>query len=114
MRVPALASYLWLSDQRNQVSFFCGGSRNHHQFLDLLDGAFVLEIDRETLESRLALRPDEEWSGLPSVGKAGARRQLESGAGMPERAIAIDASAPIERVVDTILEHVGLVRGKSS
>ena len=102
-----------VADRRHLVSFLCGGSRNHQQFLSLLDGAFVMQIDRETLESRLALRGDDEWSGSPSVGEAGARRQLESGEGIPAPAFTIDATAPIACVVDSILEHVTL-SGKSS
>ena len=34
-----------IADQSNAVSFFCGGSRNFHLFIDLFDGVFVLDVD---------------------------------------------------------------------
>lgn len=43
------------------VTFFCGGSRNLHKFVDLFDGVFVLEVDWDTLNRRLDGRPEDEW-----------------------------------------------------
>lgn len=51
-KVKALAA-----DQSHAATFFCGGSKNAARFLDLFDKVFVLQIDRETLERRLAARP---------------------------------------------------------
>jgi len=94
-----------VADQSHAVTFFCGGSRNFDAFVDLLDGVFVLEIDLETLNERLALRTEDEWSGSPSVGEANARIQHAAKDGIPKNAITIDSTAPIERVVDAILAH---------
>ena len=91
-------------DQRHAVTFFCGGSRNFDRFINLFDGVFVLEIDVDTLNRRLSLRPDGEWSGSPGEGERNARLQHASKEGMPESAITIDATEPISRVVDLILE----------
>src|SRR5689334_11045132 len=47
-RVRALTA-----DDREPVTFFCGGSRNFAKFIDLFDGVFVLDVDLETLHRRL-------------------------------------------------------------
>ena len=52
-----------VADQRETVTFLCGGSRNFAEFIDLFNGVFVLEIDTETLARRLDDRPDDEWGG---------------------------------------------------
>jgi len=90
-----------VADQSHATSFFCGGSRNFDCFVDLLDGVFVLEIDLDTLNRRLALRPEDEWSGSPSEGGL----QHATKEDIPKNAIIIDATAPIERVVDAILGY---------
>ena len=92
-----------VADQSHAASFFCGGSRNFDRFIDLLDGVFVLEVDLDTLNRRLALRPEDEWGGPASDGESNARLQHATREGTPENAITIDATAPIARVVDAIL-----------
>jgi len=98
-KVRALAA-----DQTHMATFFCGGSRNLDRFIDLFDEVFVLEIDLDTLNQRLAARPDDEWSGSASEGKSFARLQATK-KDYPKNAIVIDASAPLSSVVDTILEN---------
>jgi hypothetical protein len=88
------------------LTFFCGGSRNFEQFLDLFDGVFVLMVDVETLTDRLDRRPDGEWGG----GKPTERERIvhwpETGEDVPREAVAIDATMPIPAVVDALLCHV--------
>lgn len=55
-----------IADRCNAISFFCGGSRNFPCFIDLFDGVFVLEVDVDTLNRRLAGRPEDEWGGRSS------------------------------------------------
>jgi broad-specificity NMP kinase len=92
-----------VADHRYANSFFCGGSRNSHRFIDLFDEVFVLNVDLDTLNRRLAARPEDEFGGKPSerelIGRLHATKE-----DVPKRGIAIDATAPIERVVDAILE----------
>jgi thymidylate kinase len=97
-----------VADKRHAVTFFCGGSRNFYRFIDLLDGVFVLEVDLDTLNRRLALRPKNEWGGRASDGEYNARLQHAMKQGIPENATTIDATAPIEDVVDAILEKCQL------
>ncbi len=94
-----------VADQTHAATFFCGGSRNADRFIGLFDGVFVLEIDLATLNQRLAARPETEWGGTAQEGEAFARFQHATKAGLPANAILIDATAPLARVVDTILAH---------
>jgi len=98
-----------VADHSHAASFFCGGSRNSDRFIDLLDGVFVLEVDLDTLNRRLALRPDDEWGGPASNGASNARIQHAKKDDVPSNAITIDATAPIANVVDAILENAKLV-----
>jgi hypothetical protein len=98
-----------VADQNHAATFFCGGSRNSDRFIDLLDGAFVLEIDLDTLNRRLAARPEDEWGGSASEGESFARLQHATKEGLPTNAIIIDATALLSSIVDTILEHANMV-----
>ncbi|MDX6302835.1 MAG: hypothetical protein QOF53_4049 [Nocardioidaceae bacterium] len=84
------------------VMFFCGGSRNFSTFIDLFDGVFVLEVDRDTLINRLAERPEDEWGGRPEEREV-ALRLHRTREDLPTGGVAVDATAPLERVVDEIL-----------
>ena len=94
-----------IADQGYELTFLCGGTRNLDRFIDRLDGVLVLEIDTTTLNQRLSLRPDSEWSGSPSAGASNARIQHAKKEYVPRGAIIIDATASIEEVVASILEH---------
>jgi broad-specificity NMP kinase len=94
------------ADQNHAGTFFCGGSRNLDRFVGLFDEVFVLEIDLDTLNQRLAARPETEWGGTAQEGEAFARYQHETKEGLPRNAIKIDATAPLANVVEEILRHV--------
>lgn len=90
-----------VADHREAETFFCGGSRNFSDFIDLFDAVFVLEVDLDTLNRRLDERPDDEWGGGPAE-RALIERFHRSGEDTPD-GIRIDATAPLARVVDQIL-----------
>jgi hypothetical protein len=92
-----------MADQNHTATFFCGGSRNSDRFIDLFDEVFVLEIDLETLNRRLAARPETEWGGTAQEGESFARYQHATKVGLPVNAIIIDAMAPLSNVVEAIL-----------
>jgi hypothetical protein len=98
-----------VADQTHAATFFCGGSRNSDRFIGLFDGVFVLEIDLDTLNQRLAARPETEWGGTAQEGEAFARLQHATREGLPTNAIIIDATAPLACIVGTILEHANVV-----
>lgn len=95
-----------VADQRYASSFFCGGSRNFHRFIDLFDAVFVLEVDDintlyRRLDDRVALDPTD-WGGKPEEKQLVARLH-QTKEDIPQNGIIIDATAPIVRVVDEIL-----------
>ncbi len=98
-KVRALAA-----DQSHAASFFCGGSRNFSSFIDLFDEVFVLNVDLDTLNQRLAGRPEDEFGGNPSERELIARLHATK-EDVPKGGVVIDATAPVERVVDEILER---------
>jgi len=94
-----------VAEQDHDVTFFCGGSRNFKDFIDLFDKVFVLEIDTDTLNERLDNRPDNAW------GKNQIERDLilnlqTTKEDIPGNGIIIDATQPLENVVDKIIELV--------
>jgi broad-specificity NMP kinase len=91
-----------VSDQRYAQSFFCGGSRNFHHFIDLFDDIFVLDVDLDTLNLRLAGRPEDEFGGKPRERELIARLHATK-QGIPKNAVSIDATGPIALVVNEIL-----------
>jgi adenylate kinase family enzyme len=101
-----------IADHSTPISFFCGGSRNFDRFIGLLDGIFVLEVeDLDTLYRRLderVARDSTDWGGKPEEKELVARlhRTKED---VPKGGVVIDATAPIERVVDEILEKCNQV-----
>lgn len=94
------------ADRRQPVSFFCGGARNVARFADVFDRIFILEVDRETLERRLDARPEDEFGGRP-VERALILKLHETRADMPAGGVPINAAAPLERVVESILARCG-------
>jgi gluconate kinase len=100
-----------VADRSEQVTFFCGGSRNFSTFLHLFDAVFVLEIDAETLHRRLDQRPADEFGARQSERDLIVRLH-RTGEDTPRDAIRIDATAPLGDVVDEILRRVGAVDGQ--
>jgi hypothetical protein len=95
----------FVANQDVPVTFFCGGSRNFAKFIDLLDGVFVLEVDRDTMNRRLderAARDPTDFGGTPEERRL-IKRLYATKEDVPKNAISIDASQPIARVVDAIL-----------
>lgn len=88
----------------HEHTFFCGGSRNYSQFIDLFDEVFVLDVDVDTLKARLDSRPDN-W------GKQKSQRDLilrlhQTKEDIPHDGITIDATQPLSQVVDEILKRI--------
>ena len=94
-----------VANQDEAVTFFCGGSRNLAKFVDLFDGVYVLEVDLETLNRRLDERPDSEWGGGKPPKRELIWRLHRTKEDLPRNGISIDATAPVEDVVDEIIRH---------
>jgi hypothetical protein len=65
-----------------------------------------VDIDIDTLNRRLAARPDDEWSGR-AIERDFVARLHATKEDVPKSGIVIDAAAPIPRVVDAILSRCG-------
>lgn len=94
-----------IADQSVAISFFCGGSRNFHHFIDLFDAVFVLDVDLDTLETRLSARPSDEFGAKPDE-RALVLRLHALKEDTPSGVI-IDTNAPLATVVDQILSKCG-------
>jgi adenylate kinase family enzyme len=92
------------ADRHQPMSFFCGGARNVPRFIALFDAVFVLEVDRDTLNRRLDARPEDEFGGRPDEREL-ILRLHETRSDLPKAGIAIDATLPLERVVEAILNR---------
>jgi thymidylate kinase len=99
-----------VADKRYAATFFCGGSRNSRHFIDLFDEVFVLDLDLDTLNRRLAARPEDEFGGKPRE-RALIARLHATKEDIPDNAVSIDATAPIARVADEILSKCRQQRG---
>jgi hypothetical protein len=91
-----------IADQANALSFFCGHSANSWQFTGLFDGVFILEVDADTLSTRLMKRPEDEFGGKP-IERELVMHLHATKEDLPGNASSIEANAPITRVVDEIL-----------
>jgi len=94
-----------VADHSEPVTFLCGGSRNVQQLLHLFDEVFVLEVDLATLHRRLDERQPGEWGAAPGERDLVVRlhRTKED---VPATGVVIDATRPLDEVVDEILRHV--------
>ncbi len=97
-----------ITDKSHAISFFCGGSRNFSDFTDLLDGIYILEVDdietlHQRIDQRVALDPTE-FGGKPEEKELVAQLHATKES-IPDCGITIDATAPIEQIVDQILEQ---------
>ena len=97
-----------LADQDEAVTFFCGGCRNSSEFIDLLDGVFVLEVDdlatvMRRIDERVLVDPSD-WGGRQEERDV-IRRLHHTKEALAEGRV-IDATAPLQAVVDEILRRV--------
>ena len=100
-----------VANQDEAVTFFCGGSRNSSKFIDLFDTVFILEIDLDTLnrriDERVALDPTD-WGAKPEEREIIVRLHQTKEA-IPGSGVTIDATRPLEHVVDEILTRIRTV-----
>lgn len=90
------------------ITFFCGGCSNTSEFIDHLDGVFVLEVgDINTVMRRIDERvvaDPTDWGGKQEERDIIMRAHNEKKPVQAEWAI--DATVPLEGVVDEILRRV--------
>ena len=108
----------WMWDRQRAVSelerpepdvlFVCGSSRNRDEFLHYFTKIFNLRIDDDTMRRRLEERTEDDWS----LGQEGVELmlQLNRTDKGPAGAIDVDATQPLNRVVDELLRVAGVPR----
>ncbi len=97
-----------IANHEETITFFCGGCSNSSKFIDRLDGVFVLQVnDIDTVMRRIderVLVDPTDWGGKQE------EREIIIRAHQAKEAIqagwAIDATVPLESVVDEILRRV--------
>lgn len=102
-------TWLWEEDKavgeltkpEPEVLFICGSSRNSERFLPYFAKVFNLRIDEDTMRRRLEARTDDDWP----LGGEGVELMLglnRKGEKLPG-SIDVDATRPIDHIVDEIL-----------
>jgi broad-specificity NMP kinase len=101
----------WMWDEQKAVSelespvpdvlFVCGSSRNRDHFLPYFTKVFNLRIDDETMRRRLQERTDNEFGKQPEDVEI--MLKLNPRDEKPAGAIDVDATQPLNEVVDELL-----------
>jgi broad-specificity NMP kinase len=97
-----------VANQDAAGTFFCGGSRNLSRFIGLFDAVFVLIVDLDTLNRRLDERNNDKDEWHPTQAERELIERLHQTRQGTPNGISIDATAPVERVVDEILKAIAL------
>jgi broad-specificity NMP kinase len=110
---PGFGYHIWdvdkvrkiIANKEEEVTFFCGGSMNHHKFIDLFDKVFVLDVDIETLRERLDRRTADDWDVNDPENTTEFVLRLHATKKALPKGITINTARPINEVVDAILEY---------
>ena len=100
-----------VAKQGEAVTFFCGNSRNSSKFIDLFDDVFVLDVDLDTMNRRIderVARDPTDFGGKPEERELAVRLH-QTKEHIPKTGIVIDATRPLEHVVDEILTRTRTV-----
>lgn len=101
----------WMWDRRKALAalessepdalFVCGSSRNRDEFLGYFTRIFNLRIDDDTMRRRLEARTSADWDMGPDT--IALMLELNRRGEKPEGAVDVDATRPLEVVVDELL-----------
>ncbi len=97
-----------LESPEPDVLFVCGSSRNRDDFLPYFTRVFNLRIDDDTMRRRLQERTDNTFGKQPW--ELELMLELNRSDEKPAGAIDIDATQPLNEVVDELLRLTGLRR----
>ena len=90
-----------LESPQPEVLFVCGSSRNRDRFLPYFTRIFNLRIDDDTMRRRLRERTNNEFGKQPEEVELMLR--LNRSDEKPAGAIDVDATRPLNQVVDELL-----------
>jgi gluconate kinase len=90
-----------LESPEPEVLFVCGSSRNRDHFLPYFTKIFNLRIDDDTMRRRLQERTGDDWElGAEAIALM---LELNRSDEKPAGAIDVDATQPLNKVVDELL-----------
>ena len=100
-----------LESPEPEVLFVCGSSRNRDHFLPYFAKVFNLRIDEDTMRRRLQARTTDEWTLVPDpadydvalAAMIELMLELNRSHEKPAGAIDLDATQPLNQVVDELL-----------
>ncbi len=100
-----------LESQEPEVLFVCGSSRNLDHFLPYFTTIFNLRIDDDTMRRRLQARTADEWTLDPDpaaydvalAAMIELMLELNRSGEKPAGAVDVDATRPLDQVVDELL-----------
>jgi gluconate kinase len=93
-----------LESPEPEVLFVCGGSRNRDHFLPYFIKVFNLHIDDDTMRRRLQARTADDWEvGSDGTDEIELVLELNRSDEKPAGAIDVDATQPLNQVVDELL-----------
>jgi len=100
-----------LENPEPDVLFVCGGSRNRDHFLPYFAKVFNLRIDEDTMRRRLQARTTDDWTLVPDpddydvalAAMIELMLELNRSDEKPAGAIDVDATQPLDQVVDELL-----------
>ena len=100
-----------LESPEPEVLFVCGSSRNRDRFLPYFTKIFNLRIDDDTMRRRLQERTNNEFGKQPEELELMLR--LNRSDEKPAGAIDVDATRPLDQVVDELLRLANCRTAKS-
>lgn len=86
--------------------YVCGGAANELELAGRFTRVFMLELDEPTMLARIAARPDNNWGRIGDTREhlrrflPGYQARLRASGAIP-----IDASQPLDQVIEAILAH---------
>src|SRR6476646_12224352 len=92
-----------LESPEPDVLFVCGSSRNRDRFLSYFTEIFNLRIDDDTMRRRLQERTNNDFGKQPE--ELALMLELNRSDEKPAGAIDIDATRPLDQVVDELLRR---------
>jgi hypothetical protein len=90
-----------LESPEPELLFVCGSSRNRGRFLPYFTKIFNLRIDDDTMRRRLQERTADDWELGPEAIEL--MLELNRSDEKPAGAIDVDATQPLNQVVDELL-----------
>lgn len=91
----------------NNPVFLCGDPENEDELVSLFDKVFALVLDEDVRQTRLATRTNNKWGKLPhEIAYDLTKKPIAYNRYERYGYVILDASQPIELVVDKILAEI--------